>query len=180
MAIKPTIFKFAVALSDLEENRYLDLSLTVAQHPSESVERMMVRLLAYCLNTEDGLEFTRGLSENDEPDLWQRSLDGRILKWIEVGEPAAARLRKASHLAERVLVYSFNSKSQVWWRQSGSEIDRGDAGIQVFQFKWDEICQLASLVRRTLQMSVTVSGMSAFVAAESGSVEVAWRELTGS
>ena len=89
MALKPTIFKFAIALSDVDNNRYLDLSLTVAQHPSETLERMMVRLLAYCLNAEDGLEFTRGLSENDEPDLWQHSLDGRILKWIEVGEPAA-------------------------------------------------------------------------------------------
>jgi len=178
MALKPTIFKFAIALSDIDENRYFDLSLTVAQHPSETVERMMVRLLAYCLNAEDGLEFTRGLSENDEPDLWLHSLDGRILKWIEVGEPATERLRKASHIAERVQVYSFNSKSEVWWRQSGSEID--GLGIKVFQFEWEEICQLASLVLRTLQLSVTVSGMSAFIAAESGSVEVAWRELTSS
>lgn len=178
MALKPTIFKFAIVLSDIDENRYLDLNLTVAQHPSETIERMMVRLLAYCLNAEDGLEFTRGLSDNDEPDLWQHSLDGRILKWIEVGEPSTARLRKASHTAERVHVYSFNSKSEAWWRQSGSEID--GTRIKVFQFQWDEICQLASLVRRTLQLSVTVSGMSAFIAAESGSVEVSWRERTGS
>lgn len=176
MALKPTIFKFAIALSVIDDNQYLDLNLTVAQHPSETLERMMVRVLAYCLNVADGLEFTRGLSENDEPDLWQHSLDGRLLKWIEVGEPATERLRKASHIAERVHVYSFNSKSEVWWRQSGNEIDA--ARVKVFQFTWDEICQLASLVQRTLQLSITVSGMSAFIAAESGSVEIAWRELT--
>ena len=85
MALKPTIFKFTIALSDIDENRYLDLNLTVAQHPSETVERMMVRLLVYCLNVEEGFEFTRGLSDTNEPDLWDRSLDGRILKWIEVG-----------------------------------------------------------------------------------------------
>ena len=177
MALKPTIFKFAIALSVIDENQYLDLNLTVAQHPSETLERMMVRVLAYCLNLDDGLEFTRGLSENDEPDLWQYSLDGRILQWIEVGEPATERLRKASYVAERVHVYSFNSKSEVWWRQSGSEIDA--TRIKVFRFDWDEICQLARLVQRTLQLSITVSGLSAFIAAESGSVEVVWQELTG-
>lgn len=176
MALKPTIFKFTIALSDIDENRYLDLNLTVAQHPSETVERMMVRLLVYCLNVEEGFEFTRGLSDTNEPDLWHRSLDGRILKWIEVGEPATERLVKASRIAERVQVYSFNSKSEVWWHKSCGEIE--GTGIKVFQFRWDEICQLAKLVRRTLQMSVTVSGMSAFIAAESGSVDVIWRELT--
>jgi len=176
MALKPTIFKFGIALSDIDENRYLDLNLTVAQHPSETVERMMVRLLVYCLNVEEGLEFTRGLSDTNEPDLWQRSLDDRILKWIEVGEPATDRLVKASRIAEHVQVYTFNSKSDVWWRQHGSEIE--GASVKVFQFEWDEICQLAKLVQRTLQLSVTISGLSAFIAAESGSVEVSWRELT--
>jgi len=97
MALKPTIFKFSVALSDVDRNRYEDLPLTVAQHPSETLERMMARVLAYCLNADDGLEFSKGLSDNEQPDLWRRSLDGRILDWIEVGEPSADRLRKASH-----------------------------------------------------------------------------------
>jgi uncharacterized protein YaeQ len=175
MALKPTIFKFAIALSDVEENRYLDLNLTVAQHPSETLERMMVRLLAYCLNADEGIEFARGLSDNDEPDLWQRSLDGRVLKWIEVGEPAPERLRKASRIAKCVQVYSFNSKSEAWWRQSGKKIDRSE--VKVFQFDRDAISQLTGLVRRTLQLSITISGMSAFVASETGSVDVTWREL---
>ena len=82
MALKPTIFKFNIALSNVDLNQYLDLNLTVAQHPSETAERMMARVLAYCLNASQDLEFARGLSASDEPDIWQRSLDGRILKWI--------------------------------------------------------------------------------------------------
>ena len=170
MALKPTIYKFNVALSDLDRNRYEELALTVAQHPSETVERMMVRLLAYCMNVDEGLEFTRGLSENDEPDLWRRSLDGRLLDWIEVGEPAADRLRKASHLSERVLVYSFNTKSDVWWRQVGSAVV--DLSVVVFQFPWESIEQLAGMVERTMQMSVTISDSSLFVAVEHGEVEL--------
>jgi len=176
MARKPTIFKFGINLSVIDENKYLDLNLTVAQHPSETVERMMVRVLAYCLNVDDGLEFTRGLGSTQDPDLWQHSLDGRLLKWIEVGEPAVERLLKSNHTADTVIVYCFNTKSDVWWEQSEQEITR--AGIKVYRFDWVEICTLASLVSRTLQLSVTISGMSAFISAESGSTEISWQELS--
>ena len=104
MALKPTIYKFDIDLSDIDEGRYENLNLTVAQHPSETLERMMVRLLAYCLNLSEGLEFTTGLSNTEEPDLLQRSLDGITLKWIEVGEPSAERIRKASTIAKHVKV----------------------------------------------------------------------------
>jgi uncharacterized protein YaeQ len=176
MALKPTIYKFNVALSDIDANRYLDLNLTLAQHPSETVERMMVRLLAFCINAEDGLEFSRGLSNNEEPDLWQHSLDGQILKWIEVGEPSAERLRKASRIAGLVQVYTFNSKSDTWWRQSCAEIE--GLGIEVWQLQWQEIGQLAKLVQRTLSVSITISGQSAFVATDTGSAEINWREMS--
>ena len=84
MALKPTIYKFDIDLSDIDEGRYESLNLTVAQHPSETLERMMVRLMAYCLNVGEGLDFTTGLSNTEEPDLLQRSLDGIILNWIEI------------------------------------------------------------------------------------------------
>ena len=122
MALKPTIYKFDIALSDIDEGRYENLNLTVAQHPSETIERMMVRLLAYCLNLNEGLEFTTGLSNTDEPDLVQRSLDGITLNWIEVGEPSAERVRNASTIARQVKVYCFNTKANVWWSQAQNEI----------------------------------------------------------
>ena len=96
MALKSTIYKFELAVSDLDRNYYDTLSLTVAQHPSESVERMMVRLLAYCLNAGEGIEFSKGLSDAYEPDLWSRAPDRRILLWVDVGEPATERIRKAA------------------------------------------------------------------------------------
>jgi len=175
MALKPTIFKFNIALSNVDENQYLDLNLTVAQHPSETGERMMARVLAYCLNASQDLEFARGLSASDEPDIWQRSLDGRILKWIEIGEPAAERLRKASHIAEDVKVYCFNTKSELWWARSEKEVTA--AKVQAIQFDWGQIVELARLLARTLQLSITVTDQSAFIASDAGSVEVNWRLL---
>lgn len=177
MARKPTIFKFAIALADADAGRYLDLNLTVAQHPSESIERMMVRVLAYCLHAREGLEFTRGLSDTDEPDVWERSLDGRIIQWIEVGEPTVERLRKASGVADCVRVYSFNSKSDAWWRQVSAEMIK--LGVAAHQFRWDEIKRLASMVQRTLALSLSITGMSAFLATDSDSIELNWRALSG-
>lgn len=176
MALKPTIYKFSIDLSDIDEGRYESLNLTVAQHPSETIERMMVRLLAYCLNVSEGLDFTTGLSNTEEPDLLQSSLDGITLKWIEVGEPSAERVRKASTIAKEVKVYSYNTKSNVWWSQAQGEIE--NCGAHVYQFQWEQICELAKLTKRTLSLSVTITGMTAFVAAESGSVEVSWVQLT--
>lgn len=180
MALRPTIYKFSIDLSDIDEGRYESLNLTVAQHPSETIERMMVRLLAYCLNVNvnvnEGLHFTTGLSNTEEPDLLQSSLDGITLKWIAVGEPSAERVRKASTIAKEVKVYSFNTKSNVWWSQAQGEIE--NCGAHVYQFQWEQICELAKLTKRTLSLSVTITGMTAFVAAESGSVEVSWVQLT--
>lgn len=175
MARKPTIFKFAIALTDTDAGRYQDLNLTVAQHPSETVERMMVRVLVYCLHSQEGLEFSKGLSDNDEPDLWRRSLDGRVLDWIEVGEPATERVRKASGVSEQVLVYSFNSKSDHWWGQVGVEMRV--LGANVYQFPWDEVQQLGALAERTLSLSVTLTDQSAFVATDTDSLLIQWRAL---
>ena len=135
----------------------------------------MARVLAYCLNASEDLEFARGLSASDEPDIWQRSLDGRILKWIEIGEPVAERLLKASHIAEEVKVYCFNTKSDLWWARSEKEVTA--AKVQAIQFDWGQIVELAGLLARTLQLSITVTDQSAFIASDAGSVEVNWRLL---
>ncbi len=177
MALKPTIYKFTVDLSDIDRDHYDQLNLTVALHPSETDERMMVRLLAYCINTDEGLEFTKGLSDSDDPDLWQRSLDDRVLKWIEVGEPAVDRIRKATHVSDAVYVYTFNSKSETWWAQNGRDITR--LGAKVFRFGWSEICELAAMLQRTMRLSVTITGSSIYVASDAGSVDIALQELDG-
>ena len=175
MAIKPTIYKFRISLSDLNRNYYDTLNLTLAQHPSETIERMMVRVLAYCINAQEHLVFTKGLSEIDEPDLWVRTLDDQTALWIEVGEPAVDRIKKAGHLATEVKIYSFNSKSDVWWEQAKGKINQLKASV--YKFEWENIQALSAMVERTMDMSVSITGDSAYVATELGECEVGWVAL---
>ena len=175
MAIKPTIYKIRISLSDLNRDYYDTLNLTLAQHPSETLERMMVRVLAYCINAQEHLTFTKGLSDIDEPDLWVRTYDEQTTLWIEVGEPNNERIKKATRLANEVKVYSFNSKSDVWWSQSQNKISQLKASV--FKFEWEDIQALAALVQRTMDISVSISGDSAYIATEQGECEVGWITL---
>ncbi|MFV1985319.1 MAG: YaeQ family protein [Thiohalomonadales bacterium] len=172
MAIKPTIYKFRISLSDLNRDYYDTLNLTLAQHPSETIERMMVRVLAYCINVQEHLSFTKGLSEISEPDIWARSFDEQTLLWIDVGEPAADRIKKSCRLANAVKIYCFNSKADVWWSQNQQKINQ--LSVSVYQFDWENIQLLASMVQRTMDISISITGDSAYVAAESGECEVDW------
>jgi uncharacterized protein YaeQ len=175
VAIKPTIYKFRISLSDLNRDYYDTLSLTLAQHPSETISRMMVRVLAYCINAQEHLTFTKGLSEINEPDIWARSLDEQTLLWIDVGEPAVDRIKKSGRLAKVVKIYCFNSKADVWWSQNQQKINQ--MPVSVYQFDWENIQVLASLVQRTMDISISITGDSAYVAAESGECEVGWVRL---
>ena len=175
MALKPTIYKLNISLSDLDRNYYDALTITIAQHPSETLERMMVRVLAFCINAQEFLTFTKGLSDADEPDIWARTLDGNISIWIDVGEPSVERIKKASSLASTVRVYSFNSKSDVWWNKEQEKFSKLAASI--FQFQWESVQVLARLVERTMSLSITIADDSAYVATEQGECEVPWLEL---
>lgn len=175
MALKPTIYKFRISLSDLNRNYYDSLNLTIAQHPSEKIERMMVRVLAYCINAQENLTFTKGLSAIDEPDIWVRTLDDQISLWIDVGEPAVDRIKKVCRLAEEVKIYCFNSKADVWWSQSQQKVNQLKASV--YKFDWENIQALAALVERTMDMSISITGDSAYIATESGECEVSWLAL---
>lgn len=175
MAIKPTIFKFRISLSDLSRDYYDTLNLTIAQHPSETTERMMVRVLAYCINAQEYLTFTRGLSTVEEPDIWARTLDEQTSLWIDIGEPAFDRIKKACRHAQAVKVYSFNTKSDVWWNQDASKFNQLDA--EFYRFEWPDILNLAKLVERTMDLSVTITDNSAYIATNLGECEVPWVEL---
>lgn len=166
MALKPTIYKFTVALADIDRGRYEDLALTVALHPSETVERMLVRVLARCLEDEEDLTFTGGLSESDTPDLWHRHPDGRVASWIEVGEPSADRLRKASRLADRVIVYCFNSRSSLWWADVSKHL--AASTVTVYRLSWPEVRALVPLAERTASFAVTVARPTVLIAGGPG------------
>jgi uncharacterized protein YaeQ len=175
MALKPKIYKLRITLSDIDRDYYDTLNLTIALHPSETLERMMVRVLAYCINAQEYLAFTKGLCAVDEPDLWVRTADDRIALWIDIGEPAVDRIKKATRLSPAVRVYSFNSKSDVWWQQGQTRFNELPASV--FRFRWEDIQALAALVQRTMDLSVTITGDSAYIAAEAGECEVSWEPL---
>ena len=175
MALKPTLYKCRVALSDLDRQLFESLNLTIAQHPSETTERMVARILAYCLNAQDNLMFCKGLSDAEEADLWVRDVHDAIALWIDVGEPAVDRIKKASRMAKAVKVYSFNSKSATWWTQGQDQFRQLRADY--FQFPWPQVQALAAKVNKTMDWSMTISEGSLFVSTENGDCEVQCQAL---
>lgn len=170
MALKPTIYKFRISLSDTNRDVYDSPQLTIAQHPSETIPRMMARILAYCIQYQPELTFTKGLSSIEEPDLWIKALDDTILHWIEIGEPSLDRIKKATRLAKRVDIFTFTSKSDVWWTQTKNKSHQYDANI--YRLSAEGIDALSEVVERGMDLSVMITGSSLFIDCDKGSFEV--------
>lgn len=157
MALKATIFKAVVNVSDLDRGVYLEQTLTLARHPSETDERMMVRLLAWVLNADPQLEFTKGLCADDEPELWHKELHGAVAHWIEVGLPDEKRLKKACNRAGRVSLYAYGARAAQVWRQQNSTQLAKLGNLSLF-FIPDELSQaLAAQAERTMNWQATIS-----------------------
>jgi uncharacterized protein YaeQ len=118
MALKATVFKVQLTVADSNRAYYQDHSLTLAQHPSETDSRLLLRLVIFALNAHEYLQFTRGLSSTDEPDLWQKSLTGDIEHWIDMGQPTDKRIRQSSGKADRVSLYPYQRSSALLWYES--------------------------------------------------------------
>ena len=118
MALKSTIYKAEVSIADMDRHYYADHALTLALHPSETEERMMVRLLAFILNAHERLIFGKGISTDEEPDLWHVDYSGEIRLWVEVGLPDERRIRKACGRADAVAVYLYGALADKWWRDN--------------------------------------------------------------
>lgn len=157
MALKPTIYKAQIELADSDRNHFDSLSLTLARHPSETLERMAARLLAFCLQAQRGLEFTRGLSTSEEPDLWRHTDGGELEQWIEVGQPEESRLRKACGKSKEVLVYAFGKSAATWWKLNGGAISTLPR-LGVWQFPWEQVEATAALLDRTVNLNVSIVG----------------------
>jgi uncharacterized protein YaeQ len=136
---------------------------------------MFVRILTYCTNVSSGLTFTAGLSTPDEPDIFEMDLQGSMKHWIDVGEPAFDRIKKATRLAKVVSIYSFNRKSDTWWQQEQSSFNK--LNVNVNQFDWLQVQDLAKLVERTMEFSITISENTFFVTSEKSNVELATIKL---
>ncbi len=176
MALKATIFKAHLQLADMDRSVYADHQLTLARHPSETDERMMVRLLAYALhapadNDQGGLEFAKGLWDPDEPELWQKDLTGRIVHWIEVGQPDDRRLMKASGRADKVTVIGYSQSTPIWWSGIANKITRA-RNIAVWQVGAAQSQALAGLAQRSMQLQVSVQDGTAWIGDGQRSIEV--------
>ena len=176
MAEKATICKANITLSDMDRHYYGDLSLTIAQHPSETPERMMVRLLAFCYCAAENLAFTKGLSSMDEPDLWLKSDDGRIVEWIEVGQPAPDRLKKARGIAEVVRVFTFGRGMDVWWKTNGAAL-KANSKVVINYFDAVELQELTGLAEKTMNLTVSITEGIAYVSSADTNVSVTLREM---
>lgn len=176
MAEKATIYKANITLSDTDRHYYGELNLTIALHPSETLERMMVRLLAYCYCADENLSFTRGLSSVDEPDLWLKSDDGRILEWIEVGQPAPDRLKKACGQSVAVKVYTYGRGMDVWWNTNASAIN-AMAKVSIQYFAADELLALTNLAEKTMNLTITIAENIAYIDSAAKSVSISPRAM---
>ena len=181
MALKATIFKASLQIADMDRGLYADHSVTIARHPSETDERMMVRLLALALHvpadtTQGMLEFGKGLWDPDEPDLWHKDLTGQIVHWIEVGQPDEKRLMKACGRAGRVTVLGFAASTTIWWNNIKSKLTRA-RNLQVWQVDAATSQALAALAQRTMQLQVTVQDGAVWVGDGSRSIELTPQRL---
>jgi uncharacterized protein YaeQ len=156
MALKSTIFKIELSIADMDRNYYGDHALTIARHPSETDERMMVRVLAFALHANERLEFGRGLSTDGEPDLWQRDLTGAIEHWIDVGLPDEQDVRKACGRARDVHILAYGGRAvDVWWQGVSEKLER-QGRLTVSEIPIEASKLLAKLAARSMKLQVTV------------------------
>jgi len=155
MALKATIFKADLQISDMDRHYYQNHSLTIARHPSETDERMMIRVLAFALNASDALTFGKGLSDVEDPDVVAKDLTGAIDLWIEVGQPDDKRILKACGRSAHVIVYSYSSVSSIWWNQIGNRVERA-RNLTVINIAADTSQALEKLAQRNMQLQCTI------------------------
>ena len=172
MALKATICKAELQITDLDRDYYQAHSLTIAQHPSETDERMMLRILAFTLNASETLSFTRGISTDDEPDIWQKNLSGEIELWIDLGQPDDKRVRKASGRANRVIVYTYKDRSaNIWWEQAQDRLARF-SNLAVVHLNVTGQTALEQMAARNMQLQCTVQDGTIWMSDETHSVEI--------
>jgi uncharacterized protein YaeQ len=156
MALKATVHRAELQISDLDRHYYASHSLTLAQHPSETDARLMVRLFAFALYAQERLEFGRGLSADGEPDLWLKSLTGEIEHWIELGQPEEADLRRACGRARRVTLVGYSGRAfQIWWEKNASALARC-ANLEVIELPAGTAEALAGLLERGMRLQCIV------------------------
>jgi len=172
MALRATIYKADLHVADTDRNYYGSHQLTIARHPSETDERMMVRVAAFALNAHDELAFTKGLSDTDEPDLWRKDLTGAIEQWIEVGQPEERRVLRACGRADSVVIYCYGGHaSQIWWDGIRNKVDRA-RNLRVINLPSGQTNALAALTERSMQLHANISDGVLYISGALGQVTI--------
>lgn len=172
MAIKATIFKASLQIADMDRHYYNDHSLTLARHPSETDERLMVRLLAFALHAHEYLEFGQGMTDDDEADLWRKDLTGAIEQWIDVGLPDEKLIRKACGRSDQVIVYAYGGRiADMWFAQNSSQLERLK-NLTVINLPAETTRAIANLAQRTMQLQCTIQDGQVWLSDGNESVEV--------
>lgn len=177
MALGATVYKAELSIADITKGYYADHFLSLARHPSETEERLMVRLFAFALHADEALRFGRGLSNDDEPDLWQKDATGVIDLWIDVGLPDERSIRKACGRAGRVVVLAYGArKLDMWWQQNVDALAR-HRNLEVLTLSDTESTQLAELADRSMQLSCTLQDGNAWIGSDRSGVTVEIKHL---
>nr|WP_325249944.1 YaeQ family protein [Amylibacter sp.] len=156
MAQKATIYKVELSVSDMDRHYYETHKLTVAKHPSETDERLMVRLVAFALNAHEQLEMTKGLSTDDEPDIWQKSLSDQLELWVALGLPSEKVVRQSCGKADAVVIYCYGGKTaEIWWEKIKNSTTRF-GNLQVVNFSEKDTVDLGKLANRSMKMQVNI------------------------
>jgi uncharacterized protein YaeQ len=162
MALGATVYVFQIELANADLAVYEQLDLRVARHPSETADHLLARVIAYCLEYTEGIAFSKGLSDSDEPAIAIRDLTGSLRSWIDVGLPEAARLHRASKAAPRVAVYTHKEAGQLLARLSGEKIHRA-AELELYAFDREWLAALERQLERRMQFSLTVSAQHLYL-----------------
>ena len=163
MAQKATIHKVELSISDMDRHYYETHNLTVAKYPSETDERLMVRILAFALNAHERLEFSRGLSTDDEPDIWQKSLSGELELWVALGLPSDKVVRQSCGKADGVIVYCYGGRTaEIWWEKIKNSTTRFN-NLQVINFSETDTSELAKQASRSMKLQVNIQDRDVMV-----------------
>lgn len=172
MALPSTIFKADLSISDLDRQYYADHQLTLARHPSETDERMMVRLLAFILYADERLVFSKGLCADDEPALWQKSFSGDIELWVDVGLPDEKRVRKACQKSEQTVLLLYGGRSaELWWERNVTKVSRFD-NLTVYEVSEQDSNSLLQIVKRSMKLQCTLQDGVVWITGQDGSISV--------
>ncbi|MEI7841923.1 MAG: YaeQ family protein [Gallionellaceae bacterium] len=172
MAIKATVFKANLQIADMERHYYQDHTLTLARHPSETDERMMVRLLAFALHAHEYLEFGEGMNDDSEADLWQKDLTGSIQLWIDVGIPDEKLIRKACGRAEQVIVYCYGGRvAEMWFAKDSAQFAR-QKNLNIINLPVESTRELAKLAQRGMNLQCTIQDGQVWLSDGEMSVQV--------